>query len=320
MAVTRKYISIDELRPMVDLASYFSFENDPWMPYRVPSHHLLLIEQGGIRARTPDGQFNASAGDLICFRPAELNEYGTRGLTTYYQTHVEFAPPPRHRLTPWLGDGIGPLPLRVPMGDAMAEMRGLFETLCIELGQVGVSHELRVRAAILEILAVVARVLGGSGAAHHTTAARRRLDVWQRACVRLATPSDARVSDLAAQFGFTTDHFIRQFKRRFGVSPKAYQTQSRMREAARLLRGTDGSIKSIAYALGYADPKAFARSFKQHLGVTPTDLRKSAAASPAAPEPRSPLPERLFKVNQHVLPPHAGPDFLKRWRARVPRL
>ena len=40
----------------------------------------------------------------------------------------------------------------------MAEMRGLFETLCIELGQVGVSHELRVRAAILEILAVVVRV------------------------------------------------------------------------------------------------------------------------------------------------------------------
>jgi AraC-like DNA-binding protein len=310
---------VDEIRPTVDLASYFSLENDPWMPYRVPSHHLILIEQGGIRARTPDGEFDAFAGDLICFRPAELNEYGTRGLTTFYQTHVGFAPPPRHRLTPWLGDGIGPLPLRVPMGYAMAEMRGLFETLCIELGQVGVPHELRVRAAILEILAVVARVLTGSGTGH-TTPARRRLDVWQRACVRLATPSDVRVSDLAAQFGFTTDHFIRQFKRRFGVSPKAYQTQARMREAARLLRGTDGSIKSIAYALRFADPKSFARSFKQHLGVTPTDLRKSAATSPAVPETRSLLPDRLFKLNQHVLPPHAGPDWLKRWRPRASRI
>src|SRR5437867_675869 len=105
-AATSRYLALDELNPSVEMASHCRL-GPAWYRYRVPGHHLVLLIDGTISASTPHGKFAARGGDLVCFRPAQLNEYGQRAPVVLYEAMVTFAPPPRHQLTPWI-DGVGP--------------------------------------------------------------------------------------------------------------------------------------------------------------------------------------------------------------------
>lgn len=268
----------------------------------------MLIESGRIEARTPSRRFEAGAEDLICFPAAEYTEYTTRGHTLFYQTHIAFAPPPRHRLTPWLKE-IGPLPLVVPLGKSFEAARRIFETLCVELGQEGSAHQLRVRAAVSELLAIIVDV------SRSKRPNLRHLDDWQRARLRLDSDlaKPMSVGELASQMSISDEHFIREFKQRFGVSPKAYHTHARMREAALFLRNTDMRVKAIAYELGFSDPKSFMRIFKKHLGLSPSKLR---SATHMHLENVAKQGKALFPVNKHVIPPNAKPNWVSKFRER----
>ena len=300
-----RFLTLDEVRPDVDLAGCWHLATDQRFEYRLPSHLLFLLESGQLETKTPGARLTAKAGDLICFRPTDFNVDYFHGPALFYQAHMEFAPPPRHRLTPWLNE-IGPLPLKVSLGDAFTSARQAFETICIELRQPGAAHQLRIRAAVLEILAIIVSV------ATPQIRVATRLDEWQR--MRLRLDSDLtghfRVKDLAVQMGISADHFIRQFKQRFSISPKSYHTHARMREAVRLLRSSDQPIKTIAYGLGFANPKSFTCSFKRHLGVGPSDLRSMRVTGSRKFSVKS---GNLFPMNQNILPPHAGRNWLAKW-------
>jgi AraC-like DNA-binding protein len=282
------------MKPALHLAGCFHFRRDVWFRYRLPSHQLILIESGRIEAKTQDGVFHAGARDLICFRPTDSIRYDAKAPTLIYQALVEFAGPPRHRLTPYM-DGVGLLPLRVSLGESFKEMRELFEVLCLEVVHTSVVHQLRIRAAIFEIMAIVAAAVGP----HEEEA---RLDPWLRVQQRLDLTLDGnlRIADLARQMGLCTDHFIRKFKSRFGLSPKAYHMRARLQEAVRSLKGGGKSIKTVAYNLGFSDPTSFARRFKHCMGVTPSDLR-SGAVSEGAETVHS--PKQGFPINVHLVPP-----------------
>src|SRR5690349_17727311 len=102
-------LSIEEISPTVDLADCWRYGANKSFRYGLPFHHLILVESGSIRAKPPGGEFDARAGDLICFRPALVNEYLVREPTTFYQAVIQFAPPPHDKWTPTLGE-LGPLP------------------------------------------------------------------------------------------------------------------------------------------------------------------------------------------------------------------
>jgi AraC-like DNA-binding protein len=126
------------------------------------------------------------------------------------------------------------------------------------------------------------------------------IDPWLRVQQRLDSTlhGNLNIGELARQMGLSTDHFIRRFKNRFGVSPKVYHMRARLQEAARSLR--DGqSIKSVAYRLGFSDARSFAHRFKHCLGITPADLRTSNSSAPTG----TICPHKQgFPINVHLLP------------------
>src|ERR1043166_7433032 len=161
-------------------------------------------------------------------------------------------------------------------------MRDVFEVFCINLPQAGPSARLRVQAAVFEMLAIIAAV------AEPQPSARRRVDAWQRLLLQLDTDLSRTISirHLAQQLGLSADVFIRQFRSRFGMTPKAYHLHARLREGARMIHDSERSIKEIAYALGFTDPKYFSRLFQKHHSVKPSDMRCSklnAVTPPAKP-------------------------------------
>lgn len=86
------------------------------------------------------------------------------------------------------------------------------------------------------------------------------------------------VAELAKKSGASRSAFSSRFAELLGVTPIAYLTQWRIRQAVDLLADTDESIPAIAHGVGYESESAFNRAFKREVGTTPAVLRKRAVA------------------------------------------
>jgi AraC family transcriptional regulator len=93
----------------------------------------------------------------------------------------------------------------------------------------------------------------------------------------LATPLN--LTELAREAGISVHHFGRRFRERLGMTPLAYVTDLRMREARRLLRGTNFPVSHVAAACGYGRAAAFSAAYHRHFGQTPRETRLSAGMS-----------------------------------------
>ena len=68
---------------------------------------------------------------------------------------------------------------------------------------------------------------------------------------------------------------IRIFKKHYNMTPFAYLSALRIKEAKRLLCSTDLSVRDIAFRLGYGDEHYFSAAFKRETGLNPTQFRKN---------------------------------------------
>ena len=65
--------------------------------------------------------------------------------------------------------------------------------------------------------------------------------------------------------------FSRQFHAAFGLTFREYVMRSRIGEARRMLVEGGHSVTDVVYATGFTDGSYFARMFKRHTGVLPSD-------------------------------------------------
>jgi YesN/AraC family two-component response regulator len=70
-------------------------------------------------------------------------------------------------------------------------------------------------------------------------------------------------------------YLSRLFKERAGENFHAFLTRVRMEKAAQLLHDVEYLTYEVSEMVGYANPKNFARAFKNHFGVSPREYRHS---------------------------------------------
>jgi transcriptional regulator GlxA family with amidase domain len=80
---------------------------------------------------------------------------------------------------------------------------------------------------------------------------------------------------LAKVAGLSERTFERRFRRHYGRSPQQYIKRVRVRMACHALVYTDQSIALIAAEHGFADQSYFTREFRDVIGQTPRDYRRS---------------------------------------------
>jgi AraC-like DNA-binding protein len=73
--------------------------------------------------------------------------------------------------------------------------------------------------------------------------------------------------------GTSVKALSRAMHARYGLSTKGVIDKRRVLEMKRMLRGTNLSIKEIAFALGFDEPTNMVKFFKKHVGVTPLTFR-----------------------------------------------
>ena len=89
-----------------------------------------------------------------------------------------------------------------------------------------------------------------------------------------AEPLD--IPSLAAVAHVSDAHFIRTFRATFDETPHRYLQRRRVERAMFMLRDTDRNITEICLEVGFNSLGTFSRTFRDIVGINPTDYRARA--------------------------------------------
>jgi AraC-like DNA-binding protein len=82
---------------------------------------------------------------------------------------------------------------------------------------------------------------------------------------------------LAAEAGYSREHFIRAFRAAYGETPGRYRTRRRVERACELLASANLTVTEICLLVGFASLGTFSARFAEITGLTPTAYRDKAA-------------------------------------------
>ena len=82
-----------------------------------------------------------------------------------------------------------------------------------------------------------------------------------------------KISDIASYVGIDRSYLTKVFKKTMDLSPQEYLVNVRMNKAASLLTATSLPMHQISEQVGYNNPLAFSKAFKQKFGASPTNYR-----------------------------------------------
>lgn len=85
------------------------------------------------------------------------------------------------------------------------------------------------------------------------------------------------VAELAAQLSISERECLRCFKKNLHISPIQYLIRYRIARACTMLREPSLSILEIGSLCGFESPSYFTKTFRQVVGCTPTEYRRSHA-------------------------------------------
>ena len=83
------------------------------------------------------------------------------------------------------------------------------------------------------------------------------------------------LTDIANSLYRTKNDIIRQFKKRYGVTPYTFLIDLRIRLAKNLLENTDKTLAEIASYLCFSSEYHLSNTFKKKVGVSPKEYRKA---------------------------------------------
>lgn len=89
--------------------------------------------------------------------------------------------------------------------------------------------------------------------------------------------SDFNLESLAGTLRLSKSTMNRKIKSMTGLTPMDFVKNIRIKMACKLLRQADMNISEVAYAVGFSDPKYFAKCFKDECGLTPSQFQQKPA-------------------------------------------
>lgn len=88
-----------------------------------------------------------------------------------------------------------------------------------------------------------------------------------------------KMRSVAELLGFHPNYVTRIFQERFGISPKQYLMDLKLKKACSLLTSTQLPVSVVAYSLGFDDPLAFSKFFRREMSMSPSVYRNKMTSS-----------------------------------------
>ena len=96
----------------------------------------------------------------------------------------------------------------------------------------------------------------------------RLLDVFENHVAE----SDFSTDDFAQEIGMSRSSLHRKLQALTNQPTHEFLRTLRIKRAAQLLEKSAGSVTEIAYRVGFNNPSHFAKIFRQHFGLTPSEF------------------------------------------------
>ena len=229
-------------------------------PHGRNDYHVLMVSSGSIRV----GGKELDMGKAWLYYPSTPQKYTYRAGegTEYYWLHFS------GRLLEELLEKYGIREGVTDLGNSRGEAERLFKMMLRALSENYGNADDYCEGLLRSFMALYG-------------APPRVSSPYHKAIQILSDPkNDQSVNEIAAMYGVSANHFIRDFKRYVGKSPNAYRLGKRMEAACEMLVSTDLPVERIAGEVGYADALYFSRAFRKHVGASPTQYRKSKVLLP----------------------------------------
>ncbi len=155
--------------------------------------------------------------------------------------------------------------------DSHGAYRGLLEELAAKSGAVGPFDWLERLSLSFKLLCEMARDTNRIKMDEQIQKINAGLTYLQNNFTRAFS-----VGQLAQMCCLSEGSFRRIFSQCMGMNPVEYRNKLRVEKAAILLRTGTATVGEVAEAVGISDIKYFSKLFKQHIGVSPSAIKRDA--------------------------------------------
>lgn len=251
-------------------------------------HEICLILQGRAEHISDAGSHPLHRGTVVIMSPGRVHGLrkpsGLNGVNIYYLAPWLLGDPMllRQRLLTllFLGgtlfpSGAIPMPVQFEVSSqALVRIESIMAEITQEYEH-PFSSLFAIRLLFLRFLHELSREYetrhGGSGVPFHEEVWAAILLIEQ--CVH--QEGRFRVDELAKKIGCSAGHLHRLFGGAVGTGPMEYFQARRMQHAAHLILTPGASLTQVAYQVGCSDSAHFSRCFRRHMGMTPSDYKRS---------------------------------------------
>lgn len=195
---------------------------------------------------------------------------------------------------PALGEGRTPPRLFQLTPDRQESCLALVHELERELRQQEPGFVLMLHGLALELLSRLGRFAAESGGGPDVVTLRRQRLHAAFELLEQHYSGTVSLEQLAQAVHLSPRSVERHFREAAGLSPIQYRLQTRLAQAARLLRETSLQVREIATRCGFGNLSYFARSFRRAAGQSP--LRYRAAGNEAMDTMTRPQSGRRHRV------------------------
>ena len=88
------------------------------------------------------------------------------------------------------------------------------------------------------------------------------------------TDPDMKIDNIAQAMGMSRSVLYGKIKAAVGMTPIDFVRHIRIMKAIEMLKETDETLTSIAFSVGFSDPKYFSKVFKKEMGIIPSEYRE----------------------------------------------
>lgn len=268
-------------------------------PVQNPVRKLIFVLQGECRHRVvavpgADAEVPLRAGDVMVIPHTCVHQYVSPTPGTAYKLHalrVAFSPgavpplEPGAPVPPELGDPETSLSALVRQqfrefrhlpGAQDARIRETLAQYREEAHRRSSGYRLRVRGLLTSLVTLVARQLSQAREqVPSTTEDRRAHHVTQvKEYVLRHLDQPLRLGDIADHVQLREEYLARLFRELTGVTVFDYVRKNRFERAKTLLSSSDLNVEEIARRTGFNSLPVFSRTFKRHVGASPTEYRR----------------------------------------------
>ncbi len=230
-------------------------------------YHIIYIYEGKCTVHEENKKFTARAGDMILYKPGEMQHYSFDGDDKSVSCYIHFS----GIKCEYYLKKFGLFDKRITHIGISQTIRNTFTKLEYEnLVNRPFSDEY-CSALILELLLLFGRKNAKLASTKMNIEPRIesvRKEMLKTSHKWLNTEHYANLCNLS------TSRFQHIFKEQTGLSPGDYLMYVRIKRATSFLLETDLSVSQIADVLGFTSSTYFIRCFKKQTGKTPSEYKK----------------------------------------------